>query len=267
MEKPSFHSNLSNVMNNSYWTKRDYVKHNKARRALKDKDEKIVAMELDSKSEAPDIAVSVEPTPGRSKVGTTLPVNQDDVLGAPEATRMPGNVDMRQRIVNVQAEAQLPRLVSGPKQKDDILKEYQAQHGKGKVIVTSFKGKLPKTSPQPPTQYELMKSCKMKPDRKKSYSVEDPTIFNVLVFLVGTYLSTTEVLVLSKLNKLCAEVVPEIKRLLKINWKPIVEPRQDYDHQKSISMERVDMATALALRCGLDPGKIFRTFGGEYTGE
>ena len=81
-------------MNNSYWTKKDYVKHNKARRALKDKDEKIVAMELDSKSEAPDIAVSVEPTPGRSKVGTTLPVNQDGILGAPEATRMPGNVDM-----------------------------------------------------------------------------------------------------------------------------------------------------------------------------
>ena len=151
MEKPSFHSNLSNVMNNSYWTKKDYVKHNKARRALKDKDEKIVAMELDSKSEAPDIAVSVEPTPGRSKVGTTLPVNQDDVLGAPEATRMSGNVDMRQRIANVQAEAQLPRLVSGPKQKDDILKEYQAQHGKGKVIVASFKGKLPETRPQPPT--------------------------------------------------------------------------------------------------------------------
>ena len=27
------------------------------------------------------------------------------------------------------------------------------------------------------------------------------------------------------------------------------------------------MATALALRCGLRPGKIARTLGGEYTGE
>ena len=103
----------------------------------------------------------------------------------------------------------------------------------------------------------------MKPDRNKSYSAEDPTIFNVLVFLVGTYLSKMEILVLSKLNKLFAEVILETK----INWKPIVEPRHDYDHRKCVSMERVDMATALALRCGLDPGKIFRTFGGEYTGE
>ena len=60
-----------------------------------------------------------------------------------------------------------------------------------------------------------MKSCRMKPDRNKSYGVEDPTIFNVLVFPVGTYLSDVEILVLSKLNKLCAEVVPEIKRPLK----------------------------------------------------
>ena len=27
------------------------------------------------------------------------------------------------------------------------------------------------------------------------------------------------------------------------------------------------MATALALKCGLDPGKLVRTLGGEYTGE
>ena len=198
MDKPGFHNNLSNIMNNSYWTKKNYTKHNKARKVLKDVDEKVVAMELDSKSEAPDIAVSVEPTPGLSKVGTASPVNQDDVFGAPAATRMPGNVNMRQRIANVQAETQLPRLVSGPKQKDDILKEYQAQHGNGQVIVMSFKSKPPRTSL--PTQYELMKSCRMKPDRNKSYSVEDPTIFNVLIFLVGTYLSKMEILVFSKLK-------------------------------------------------------------------
>ena len=76
-----------------------------------------------------------------------------------------------------------------------------------------------------------------------------------------------EILVLSKLNKLCAELVPEIRRLLKINWKPIFKPRCDYDCQNSIPMERVDMATALALRCVLDPGRIVRTLGREYTGE
>ena len=80
-------------------------------------------------------------------------------------------------------------------------------------------------------------------------------------------MSKTETLVLSKLNKLCAEVVLEIKRLSKINWKPIVEPRCDYDSQNSIPVGRVDMATALALRCCLDPGRIVRTLGREYTGE
>ena len=100
---------------------------------------------------------------------------------------------MRQRVANVQAEARLPRLVSGPKQKDDILEDYQAKHGNGEDIVTAFKGKPPKINLQPPTQYELVKSCRMKPDKNKSYSVEDPTIFNVLVFLVGTYLSEAEI--------------------------------------------------------------------------
>ena len=52
-----------------------------------------------------------------------------------------------------------------------------------------------------------------------------------------------------------------------LNWKPITEHRVDYDKQKQVSMDRVDMATALALQCGLDPGKIVRTLGGEYTGK
>ena len=50
-------------------------------------------------------------------------------------------------------------------------------------------------------------------------------------FLIGIYLPEMEILVLSKLNKLCAEVVPEIKRLLIIDWRPIVKPRHDYNDQ------------------------------------
>ena len=76
-----------------------------------------------------------------------------------------------------------------------------------------------------------------------------------------------EISVLALANKLFAKVIPEISRLLKLNWKPIIEHRPNYDDQKQISVERVDMATALALQCGLDPGKIVRTLEGEYTGE
>ena len=104
------------------------------------------------------------------------------VHGDPAVTKDADDIDMRQRVANVQAEARLPRLVSGQKQKDNILEKYQAQYGNGKDIVASFKGKIPKTSLQPPSQHELMKSCRMKPDRNKSYSMEDPTIFNIWFF-------------------------------------------------------------------------------------
>ena len=44
-----------------------------------------------------------------------------------------------------------------------------------------------------------------------------------------------------------------------------MEPRCNYELQTSVDTNRVDMATALAVRSGLDPGKIVRTMGGEYT--
>ena len=107
----------------------------------------------------------------------------------------------------------------------------------------------------------------MKPHKNKSYGLVEPIFRNVLIFLVGTYLTKMETSVLTSVNKLFAKVIPQISRLLKINWKPIVEPRPKYYDQKEISVERVDMNTALALQCGLDPGQIVRTLGGEYTGE
>ena len=93
----------------------------------------------------------------------------------------------------------------------------------------------------------------MKPDLKKSYSVEDPGLLNIVVFL-EKYLLSKEWLILAGVNKLLSKVLPEIRRLLKLNWKPITEHRVDYNNQKQISMDRIDMATALALQCGLDPG-------------
>ena len=70
---------------------------------------------------------------------------------------------------------------------------------------------------------------------------------------------------LARVNIFFGKVVPEIMRLLNVNWRPITEHRLDYNNQQQISIKRVDMATALAIQCGLDPGKIVRTLGGEYT--
>ena len=131
--------------------------------------------------------------------------------------------------------------------------------------MTTFQGKPPIIDLQPPSQYQLMNSCRMRPHKNKSYGLVEPTFTHV--FVVGTYLTKMEISVLALANKLFAKVIPEISRLLKLNWKPIIEHRPNYDDQKQISVERVDMATALALQCGLDPGKIVRTLGGEYTGE
>ena len=72
-------------------------------------------MELDNLSGAPDIAASVEPALERSGVVTGLSVDQNGVHGAPAATKDADDIGMRQRVANVQAEARLPRLVSGPK--------------------------------------------------------------------------------------------------------------------------------------------------------
>ena len=48
------------------------------------------------------------------------------VHGDTAVTKDADDIDMRQRVANDQAEARIPRLVSGPKQKDDILENYQA---------------------------------------------------------------------------------------------------------------------------------------------
>ena len=44
----------------------------------------------------------------------------------------------------------------------------------------------------------------------------------------------------------------------------MLEPQLHYENEVAIGINIVDMATSLALRSGLDPGKVVRTPGGEY---
>ena len=62
------------------------------------------------------------------------------------------------------------------------------------------------------------------------------------------------------------KVVQEVHHSLKIDWTPLLEPRLSYQDQESVDPHRVDMATALAIHVGLDPGRIVRTLEDEYTG-
>ena len=57
MPKPDFHSNFSNIIDNNYWTKKDYIKHNDARRALKEKVKKVDLMDVD---DTPGVSIPVE---------------------------------------------------------------------------------------------------------------------------------------------------------------------------------------------------------------
>ena len=62
------------------------------------------------------------------------------------------------------------------------------------------------------------------------------------------------------------KVVPEISRPLLLDWRPLLEPRLDYENKVAINMNRVGIVTSLALRSSLDPGEVVRTLGGKYTG-
>ena len=62
------------------------------------------------------------------------------------------------------------------------------------------------------------------------------------------------------------KVIPETHCLLKIDWTPLLKPRLKYQDQENVDPHRVDMATALSIRVGLDPGRIVRILEGKYAG-
>ena len=211
----------------------------------------------------------VVPTAGN--VSKFRPKLQKPVVKTPEPLTVPS--PKRPRALDAQGVLTLShhhvpnkalRLVKSTKMKNVVLDDYEEEFGDGKPIVTSQLG-TSDTLLQPPSQCALMKSCSMKPELEKPYSSDPICFHNVITLVVISFLSSREIWVTTQLDKLLSIAVPEIKRLLLIDWRPLLQPRYNYELQNSIDMNRVDMATALAVRCGLDPGKIVRTLGGEYT--
>ena len=159
------------------------------------------------------------------------------------------------------------RLVKNKKMKVQILDEYQEEHGGAydSPITNTHLGTSQK-SLQPPSQFELMKSSSMRPEKDKQY-MSGPLIFNNIVVLVlDSHLENSDLLNLSRVSKLFNRVVPEVKILLLVDWRPLLKPRLNYEDQDKIDIHRVDMATALAVRYGLCPGRIVRTLRGEFMG-
>ena len=62
------------------------------------------------------------------------------------------------------------------------------------------------------------------------------------------------------------KIVPETHCLLKIDWKPLLQPRLNYQDQENVDPHKVDIKIVLGVCVGLDPGRMVRTLEGEYTG-
>ncbi|KAL7525487.1 hypothetical protein ACHAXR_003426, partial [Thalassiosira sp. AJA248-18] len=74
----------------------------------------------------------------------------------------------------------------------------------------------------------------------------------------------------AKLCMVChqmATIVPEVIRLLQVDFSTLRLPRYNYEEQTEVDQHRVDMASAAMLRHGNDPGRFVAMMGGEYTGE
>ena len=163
------------------------------------------------------------------------------------------------------------KIVKGTVEKEKILREYEAKFGNGAStsIVTRKKGETPSithssiSSCTPPTK-------KMKPCSKKYYRVDDLSFHNVVAIVLResrSHFSQADRFNLALLDKNFHEFVPLVLRWLDVDFSSLQQLRLDYQSQQSICQHRVEMMNAAMVAFGLDPGKLVRYLGGEYTGE
>ena len=158
-------------MNNSYWTKKDYRKHNEIRRAAEMRDKRVELIDVDCAGGTPGAAPVESAT--LPKVCTDIVRRKVDMVARKPLDRVCEEPPSQGLNPGAQSQGCGPtplyhsRLVRGPTHKEQILANYQDQFGAGKPITTNVQGKPPAETLQPPSQYQLMKSCRMKPDKKK----------------------------------------------------------------------------------------------------
>ena len=106
----------------------------------------------------------------------------------------------------------------------------------------------------------------MKPEEDKYWGLTDLVICNVVILVVNAFLCVKDLLSFSRSSKVMSMVIPGIYCLHKVDWTSLLEPRLSYQEEEKVDPHRVEMATALAICVGPDPGRIVGTLGGEYTG-
>ena len=143
-----FQSHLSKLMNNNCCCKSDYVKTSAARKALVCRQQAIANS-------------AVAPRPVEQRILALPPVTE----ARPKALQSVAIVSSRQaRVPTQQSQG---RLVYGAVAKNQILTSYQEDFGNGSPITTTVLGTSSFHPLQPPSQGELVKSCRMKPESNK----------------------------------------------------------------------------------------------------
>jgi hypothetical protein len=112
----------------------------------------------------------------------------------------------------------------------------------------------------------VTRTTRIRPSLDKWYWVSELMIWNVIMAVIKKHcLTPSELKMIHLLNKSFSIMVPKVTHWLKIDFYPLHEPRYIHRQQECIDTQQVDMASTTKTHFGLDPGKLVRFLGGEYT--
>ena len=120
-----------------------------------------------------------------------------------------------------------------------------------------------------PTRWQLIQSCHMRPKVDIVFGVDVPDLDDVLLTLLGPntrgYLTPTDWKNLKCVDSGYNEMISLLaERVRDIDFAPLKLPRVDYDTEKVISEERMDMAAACMIHYGGEAASVVRFCGGEF---
>ena len=155
-------------------------------------------------------------------------------------------------------------IVKGREQKRQILQDYEEKFGgeHPHPVISKQKGKHSHDK-------DTTLSTRMAPSIQKHYRVIELTLCNVITTVIREYrtsMTISDIQALSSTNRYFSRLIPKTIGWLHLDFSPLRNTRYDYESQTEISSSRVEMASAAMIHFGLDPGKLVRWLGGEYTG-
>lgn len=161
------------------------------------------------------------------------------------------------------------RLVSSQKRKEQILGQYSQKFAgdSHKRVVTEKQGEhqFIRDTATLPSRDDWRHPSFMRSKHRKYYRVSTLSSDHVMLPLfAGGFLDLCDYENLRQVSTNHRKLVQLHLRLLDTDLNPVFEPREDYASQEEISLERVDMNSALFIHLGGEPGSMVRALGNEY---